>query len=514
MLLWVVLYIIFPWYRYYIDPDGTSYLTISQRYADGDISTAVNGLWSPWACWLTALLIKAGMQAVPASVVVNAAGATGFLWASWSLFVRFGVPVARQWVYCMAMVVFLCFAVFWQSFDDLWGCFLMLCVLRMMLAQGFARRPALWAGIGMVGALAFFAKAYSLPYFVLCVGVGTFFLAERNRLQWLRIMLVAVPVMLACCFPWVYMLHTKYGIWTTSTAGALNMSWYLVGHPEWKTGIDILVPPIHSGSVYYWEDPYYVNGHLSHYWDSWHLAGLQVLRLGYNCLMLLRCMAEISVLLPMIGAYILVQFLKKFRTLSGDMAAMYLFFLLLPAGYVMVHLESRYLWLMLPIGMVVAWHAEIDGVARKYLQPLFIASIVVFPLWQLRAMCNEGRAEYEFAQRLNAAGIKGADIVSDLHPRLLSKMMYFSGNRFYVISKQRPEPKEDKAANTARLVQDIKRYRITYYLHSPKGNGKLRNPGFDEIFHDNLSDGVSPIPYEKVMTDTASGIILYKLPQQ
>jgi hypothetical protein len=31
MLMWLILYVIYPHYQYYIDPDGTAYLTISTR---------------------------------------------------------------------------------------------------------------------------------------------------------------------------------------------------------------------------------------------------------------------------------------------------------------------------------------------------------------------------------------------------------------------------------------------------------------------------------------------------
>ena len=87
--MWTVLYIIYPNYQYYIDPDGTAYLTISRRYAEGHYVQAINGYWSPWSCWLTALLMKAGIAAIPASVIINTAGATGFLFITQSLFRRF-----------------------------------------------------------------------------------------------------------------------------------------------------------------------------------------------------------------------------------------------------------------------------------------------------------------------------------------------------------------------------------------------------------------------------------------
>ena len=62
LLLLVAVY--YPYCKYYVDPDATAYLTISKLYANGDWLNAVNGYWSPWSCWLTAIFIKLGTTAV------------------------------------------------------------------------------------------------------------------------------------------------------------------------------------------------------------------------------------------------------------------------------------------------------------------------------------------------------------------------------------------------------------------------------------------------------------------
>ena len=115
LLMCIVLFFIYPHYQYYIDPDGTAYLTISQRYANGDYARAINGYWSPWSCWLTALLIKGGLAAIPASVVINALGATGFLFISQSFFLKFEIVRKQQWMLNVTLALFLCFAVFHQN---------------------------------------------------------------------------------------------------------------------------------------------------------------------------------------------------------------------------------------------------------------------------------------------------------------------------------------------------------------------------------------------------------------
>ena len=72
--MYMLLFFMYPFYKYYIDPDGTAYLTISNRYAVGDFANAVNAYWSPWSCWFTALLIKGGVMPIPASVIINSLG--------------------------------------------------------------------------------------------------------------------------------------------------------------------------------------------------------------------------------------------------------------------------------------------------------------------------------------------------------------------------------------------------------------------------------------------------------
>jgi len=135
LLMGMVLCFIYPHYQYYIDPDGTAYLTISQRYANGDYLKAINGYWSPWSCWLTAGVIKLGLHAIPASVTVNSIGAAGFLFISQSFFLRFGMTRKLQWLLCITLALFLCFSgSLLMTFGSVSFCFLRygLCFLKAL----------------------------------------------------------------------------------------------------------------------------------------------------------------------------------------------------------------------------------------------------------------------------------------------------------------------------------------------------------------------------------------------
>jgi hypothetical protein len=468
LLMCGVLFIIYPHYQYYIDPDGTAYLTISQRYANGDFAKAINGYWSPWSCWLTALLIKTGLGAMPASVVINAIGAAGVLFITQSFLLHFDIAKNLQWLLNITLALFMCYAVFWQSFDDLWEVFFLLCALRIMIADDFKSNPGLWIICGVVGTLSYFAKAYSFPFFILNMVVCSYFIVEKNKTQWLKISFTTIGVMILCSMPWIWLLHNKYGIWTTSTSGTLNTSWYLVGHPYWKDGIDLLLPPPYPDSPYYWEDPWYVNGVTPHFWSSWHLLGLQMLRIGYNFLKLLGSMAEVSVLFPIVVLFVARFIFTTYKNREIAHLSKFIFvlsFLLFPLGYLPVNFgPARYIWYMMPMSMIagilfVIIHLNSNKKIARAVPYLFALTYLVYPAWQMIKMYDEGKREYETAQLLKQNKIQGS-FTSNAKPGLqtqqIVRLAYFSGNTYYASPKADPPQTE--------IVKEIKCCSVNYYF--------------------------------------------------
>lgn len=485
LLMWVLLYLIFPYYRYYIDPDGTAYLTIARRYAAGNYVQAINGYWSPWSCWLTALLIRAGAAAIPASVVVNTAGATGFLYISQSIFLKFNMERRLQWLLNGAETIFLCYAIFAQSFDDLWECFFLLSCLRLLLSESFMQKDTLQTAYGMLGGLAYFAKAYSFPFFMLNTVCCTYLLADDKK-QWIKVSASTIITMLIVSFPWIYALHYKYGIWTTSTAGPLNTSWYLVGHPFWRDGIAQLLPPAYPDSPYYWEDPYAVNGDAPHFWSSWHLFGLQWLRVGVNLFKLLRSMLELSLFFPVVTLIVFVTLRKHLRKpgiFTKDIQLARLSFLLFPLGYILVNFESRYIWYMLPLCLVMTFlilKRNEAYVTRKINMQvaywLLAISILLFPVWQLRAMYRVGEDDHEVAAQLRIRHIAGSFTSNALpgkQQQSVVRIAYFSGNPYYAI----PYPEK---ITQKELLQEMRRYKVGYYYFLCKDSADYKFQLMDE----------------------------------
>ena len=464
VLMCVVLCIIYPHYQYYIDPDGISYLTISRRYAEGKYMEAINGYWSPWSCWLTSLLISQGLSPIPASVIINTAGATGFLYVSQSFFLRFAVKRPTQWAFNISLALFLCFAIFYQSFDDLWECFFLLSALRIMLTTDFINRPILWLEMGAIGACAYFAKAYSFPFFIISSACCTYYLAKDEKMQWLRIMGVSLFAMIGLSAPWILALHDKYGIWTTSTAGALNMSWYLVGHPHWASTITHLLPPVYPDSPYYWEDPYVVNGATPHFWNSGHLFGLQLLRLGLNAYKLLISTLQLSIFFPIIAIAALLSFrsARLKEILSRDIRVIIIAFCIFPLGYALINFESRYLWYMLPLALLLAaiWLQKSNSkLSASWGVYILALSLLAYPAWMMCKMYDEGLTDHRIGEKIIHSNIKGT-FTSRAKPgrelQSIERIAYFSGMPFYSIPEQNIS-KDD-------ILKEMNRYHVNYYL--------------------------------------------------
>ncbi len=464
--------VIYPYYRYYVDPDGTAYFTIAKRYATGDYSRAINGLWSPWSCWLTATMLKIGFEAMVSAVVVNFIGALAFVFVSNALLVHFNITSLLKWPLNLVMLVFVPYAIYFQLFDDIWQAFFLLCILLVMLRDDYVKKPALWVFTGFLAALAYFSKAYSFMFFglntIFCSFLITRAWQRPNHKQWLKICVVSVIAMIVFSSPWIYLLHIKYGGWMTSTAFKLNMSWYMVGHPYWSDNIKYLIPPTYPGSVHYWEDPYLVNGKLPYFWHSIAFLKMEAIRLVYMFFILQTAMTEVSYFF--VAVWILavgIIFSKKIRSLFPQkISLLALTLLVFPIGLIFKNAESRYMWYMLPISMVIGalvlqhFFAYINNrVLNCVIALVFAMSYILCPIMNLKLMFREGENDHNIAMQLKQLNVQGsftANAAYGIQVQRNIRVAYFSGNPYYNIP--------DLEFPNSELLKELRRYHIKYYF--------------------------------------------------
>lgn len=255
-----------------LNPDGIAYIQNARHLLHGEWSAAVSGYWPPLVSWSIAPFLLAGMDAVHAAHCALALWGLVTVLAAYFFMRRF-TPMPPA--YCLGpMLVVATSTVYWLRYitpDIPVAAILMLyfgCVWHPQLCTSPKRQLA----AGIVAGLAFFAKAYVLPFFcihyaatLLCGPLGRRQEAELPVAQeapkrpplgrlagafavgLLGIALVAGP--------WIAALSIKYGKPTYSLAGGPNHA--ITGPPDVTRDHPHMCGlwPAPQGTVTVWETP-------------------------------------------------------------------------------------------------------------------------------------------------------------------------------------------------------------------------------------------------------------------
>lgn len=477
----ISVYGLWPYYQYYIDPDAVSYLSLAKDYLQGHTDAAVNAYWSPLGIWLTALWAKvSGWPLFASAIFVNALGAWGALMSSQALFHHFRKNNWERWCFGLSMALFWCYVVFMQSFDDAWQVFFLTIGLFIILSKNFEKKVLLWILVGIIGALSYLSKAYSFYFFPMMIVAATIIIIKpKNKLHWkkvIHIVLVSEFILLLCSFPWLWLLHQKYGFWTASTAGSLNMSWGLEGTYNLKKGISILLPPPNQYSLFYFEDPLMIQGHLVHFWDSPLLFIKMLFRIGYNVLLWVESCNKLSAFYFIIWLFSIVAlfFKRTFQISNTPFKVLTIVFLLFPLPFYLLNFdEGRYLWFTIPLSAIIGLVLSEKLLFRqlpKWLSYLLIAlfflSFVVHPTLVLKEHFKAGEIQYRQAVALKKLNIQGsfvANIAYENGSKILPVLTWFSGNPWYCHARN--------LYSTQEILKDAKRYSVKYYFYFYQGTG-------------------------------------------
>jgi len=494
---------LWPFYKYYVDPDAISYLILVKDYLAGNYHQAINAYWSPMGCWLTVLWVQlTGWSLFASAIFVNAIGGSATLISGQLLFHKFRKNALERWCFGMSMALFWAYVVYMQSFTDIWQCFYLTAGLLLLLKKNFEQKPLLWILAGALAALSYFSKAYSFYFFPLMIlvvsGLKLKHAQQYSFKRHLSIVLVAGLTMLIIAAPWLHLLHEKYGVWTTSTAGKLNLTWQLEGTQHTKSGISILVPPPYkNSSIFYFEDPLLVQGPITHFWDSPLLFLKFILRIGYNAFLWVVSCNSISPFYFIIWLLSVSFILKRGKQIFNQTyKIMVIIFLIFPLPYWLMTFDNgRYLWFTLPLCMIIGMMVS-EKFSTKYFSskvarifvPVFFLTFLVTPVLSLKEHFKSGFREHEMAEQMERLHITGS-FVSNLSYidayLLLSDIAWFSGNAWYCHRLSQ--------YSTGEILQEAERYKVKYYFYFYEGTGddyQLKNK--NGAYYPEVSRGLIP----------------------
>ncbi len=479
IVLYAVVVALYPFLQYYIDPDATSYLTISRKYLEGDTNGAINAFWSPLGIWLTVLWVKlTGLPIHYSAIIVNSFAAIGTLWTSQYLFAKFRNNKFENWIFAIMFGVFWGVSIYRQLFTDIWQYFFLLLALCIFLRKDFTEKIWLWIIAGVIGVMAYFAKAYSFYFFPLMLFsvlfIKWFYYKEIKLTKAVGILLVSVGLMWSLAIPWVYVMYQKYNFITFSTAGKLNLSWWLIGKPIYPEDIKILLPPNGAGSVFYFEDPINSQGAFPRFWHSPTLFLKQILRVSFNYLNWASTASILSAFYFVVWLItIFTFFFKKISLPNTQLTIVAAFFLLYPLPFWLMTFDNgRYLWVTLPLCCILGlYYADkvllphLPKLGKQIFVTIFFLSFIISCAFDLKDIANKGKEEYKVAQQLHQLGIKGSFVSNKIfmgeYGHFILRTAYYSQNPWYSHG-------EDKWTNKE-ILKDAQRYNIDYYFYFHEG---------------------------------------------
>lgn len=417
---------LFWFYLYRINPDGISYFTVAQNYANGYF--VINGFWSPLLSWLLIPFYLLRISPFTGFNLIQLCVGFFTLLGIEKLTDFFPQAKERKVLVLAAAIPFILYCAYSVITPDLLSFCLLLYYCNSVLkakTQGFQA--------GLFGALAYLAKTYAFYFFL-----AHFTLMMIAKRDW-RNFLKGFGVFFVIAGVWVALQSLQYHQLTVGNTGKYNYETCRPGGVNKPFLYDgLLKPPPHAQSA--WYDPsimsilYHKPPTLAAEIVGWvSVIFHNMLEQGYQY-------EGFSLFAVLILGYAMYQIKNpQYRFLLAT-------FVLYSLGYLIYHVEDRYIWFPVALLLLMAANIKIRNV---FMIVLFV-SFVVIPSKRLLWNLNESKDIYLLGTVVHLSGNVASN--GDYNNSLF--LSYYSNARYFGIP-----------TGTASVMEkSIQNNHITYFL--------------------------------------------------
>ncbi|MET0556380.1 MAG: hypothetical protein ABW221_25305 [Vicinamibacteria bacterium] len=437
-----------------LNPDAISYLASARKYLAGDFTAAATAFWSPLYTWLLAVPLAVGVPALPSAKLVDLLSGAVALLGTWRLLSALQVDrVLRVAASATAIPVLLGFALTVAT-PDLLACAIVLHLLADLAGARWWTLPHAGPRIGLLMAAAYLAKAYALGFvavhFALVLALDLWRTPdERARIA--RRGAIALATLLVVAGAWASVLGLKYGRPLAGAAGTLSWGLDGPGNPGYPMQRDGFLPLPDPAAQSAWDDPTLLS------LPSWNALGSPEERAHFRGLVR-RNLAELAAIAlhfsPLAAVVAVLTALlagsRRDPLPRRPAALLALAALVLPAGYVLLHLRERFLSALCVLLLVLGTFAM--GVLRSWVgerwrtdlaAAVFFASFLAAPVGALRASWGDGRQWKALARAFETAP-SGSLVASNGRWRQSLYVSFHRGWRYLGEPKPNAPPKQVK----------------------------------------------------------------------
>jgi hypothetical protein len=412
-----------------------------------------------------------GLDPVLVSKYINGALGLFCIWTFSQLMGKIKIhSLLHKWLpFCIAfLMISFCF---YELCADQLNLFMLSLYFNLIFSDGFVKSNRKLLAAGVLGALAFFAKAYNFYFFGAHI-IGVLLIANKRESARFISPVLFKRLVIACSGfviltgPYIFSLSKKYKEITVNTAGKLNNSWFLA--PGVTDTQRLVIPPPYPGGVSNWDDPSYQQKLRITPFTSQQYFYKEIKLAAYNSYTLCNILTGISIFsIPCLLIFLFYLFKNHKTEAFTSHWILCLSTLLYPAGYLLIFIEWRYIWiiplflLMMGAKMLSYYHEKQVLNQRVFLvlSALFLISFTGKPIQELKDAFNNGKFEYECSRRILQNNIKGnilTKITSSRHQASISVICYLARLKFMGAYKMAFSPEE--------LEQASRQYSIQYMI--------------------------------------------------
>ncbi|UCF42933.1 MAG: glycosyltransferase family 39 protein [Planctomycetota bacterium] len=459
-------------YRYQINPDGISYISVARKYLAGDFSGAINGYWGPIYSWLLMPFLYFGIEALLASKVLALAIGVATLIGLWRLSYRLEMTEAIRTVILLAAVpAVLTFGFFYITPDALLTCIIL---FYLSVVFGAEYEGGIRKGIvcGALGGAAYLSKSFAFPFFIshfVLMNAVRFLRSETGeaRKKIVHNFLAGAAAFAIISGLWIGLISNKYGKLTFGTSGKTT---YRAAASPGAQGsavlwIGLLEPPDET-AMSAWEDPSYVKVPPPEATDAWSRFGHQMEVVGRHVRKIGEFCMEFSPLALVIGVAYVLLWLRRFNINAIEPEVLYptLTIALMTGAYSLVWVRDRYLYVIFMLMMLMGGYVLgrlfasnfFTKTRRWALLVVFFLSFMLPASQSLNAKAGVGRGMYGLGQVLKNVVEPGSNIASNDNWGASLFLSYHLGCRYYGA--------QEKDISRAKLERQLEEYEIDYYL--------------------------------------------------
>jgi hypothetical protein len=416
-----------PLYRYQINQDAITYISIAQKYARSEWLDAVNGHAYPLISWIMAPFLITGLDPLLTAKAVNLFIGAATVIAMGAVCLQAGVSRRHALLCQMCTLPSILYFAYTIVTPDLLLSAVLLVYHYILLTPSYSRSIRCGIACGIIGGLAYLTKSYCLLFFLCHFPTVNCWYFFKNRGTGRKVIvanfLAGMIIFLAICAGWSSIISMKYGTATSSNQGSVIMS--AMSPHRWE-GPDHLVEPPNRTAVSIWEDPHAIftqqrwSPFLSRadftHWLRFIIRNLQVTLWTFfifSPLGFCICLWHTGGIL-------------RRRCWSGpdQIAAYYLgACAIFAGGYCLLIAEERYLWPLFFIFVLMSIMSLAQLTSKRYFKNrllyrralllLLCLSFTVMPAVNLYNNINTGRDSHELGQKLNTIINPGSKLVFD-----------------------------------------------------------------------------------------------------